>query len=437
MGSIPLLLAVVVTLIIFGNFIYLFWLIIFAAASGMIEKLKIDYRSRVPSALHERYDPILLKSFPYYRKLSDKMKIRFMLRLQKFINSKTFSGCDGLEITDEIRVLISAAAIQLTFGLDRYLMDHFSEIFVYPEIFLSRVNDEYHKGETNIRGAIVFSWKDFYEGYAVENDKFNLGLHEMAHALELSKRLDGFDEFFSGYFSKWAAVALYEYENINNDRASFLRKYGGANIHEFFAVCVEHFFEAPAEFNSKLPDIYRHLGILLKQNPLLSYESNRESALRDTNQIPHDEFIKDAKFATTFSFRLLYLRTGLFLLLIVFLNFKTWNEIQLIDFILLIALSIVAALIAAALIFIRFQVFENYIVIRKPFPFNFTKSISFENLAGVYFYNYRYDRVEFVYVERQQMKTSSYYFSMNEQDREKLTTLLKEKKIPVRNTGGH
>ena len=37
---------------------------------------------------------------------------------------------------------------------------------------------------------------------------------------------------------------------------------------EFFAVAVEHFFEAPAEFQKELPDIYNHLCVLLNQNPL-------------------------------------------------------------------------------------------------------------------------------------------------------------------------
>ena len=46
-----------------------------------------------------------------------------------------------------------------------------------------------------------------------------------------------------------------------------MRAYGGRNMHEFFAVCVEHFFEAPVEFKNRLPDIYNHLCFLLNQDP--------------------------------------------------------------------------------------------------------------------------------------------------------------------------
>ena len=49
---------------------------------------------------------------------------------------------------------------------------------------------------------------------------------------------------------------------------SFLRSYGGRNEQEFFAVCVEHFFEVPENFKQKLPDIFFHLCILLNQDPL-------------------------------------------------------------------------------------------------------------------------------------------------------------------------
>jgi hypothetical protein len=40
--------------------------------------------------------------------------------------------------------------------------------------------------------AIVFSWKDFLEGYEYHNDNLNLGLHEFAHAIHFHglKRTD-------------------------------------------------------------------------------------------------------------------------------------------------------------------------------------------------------------------------------------------------------
>ena len=49
---------------------------------------------------------------------------------------------------------------------------------------------------------------------------------------------------------------------------SFLRKYAGVNEHEFFAVCIEHFFEVPEQFQSNLPKGYYNLSLLLNLDPL-------------------------------------------------------------------------------------------------------------------------------------------------------------------------
>ncbi len=49
---------------------------------------------------------------------------------------------------------------------------------------------------------------------------------------------------------------------------SFLRKYAGVNKQEFFAVCIEHFFEVPEKFQHNLPKIFHHLCVLLNLDPL-------------------------------------------------------------------------------------------------------------------------------------------------------------------------
>src|SRR5690606_39707147 len=49
--------------------------------------------------------------------------------------------------------------------------------------------DAYHKGEFNPREkVIVFSWKDFENGYKIENDNLNIGIHEFTHAMQLEAK---------------------------------------------------------------------------------------------------------------------------------------------------------------------------------------------------------------------------------------------------------
>ena len=52
-----------------------------------------------------------------------------------------------------------------------------------------------------------------------------------------------------------------------NEASSFLRPYACTNVHEFFSVAIENFFERPEAFRATLPDLYSILVRLLNQDP--------------------------------------------------------------------------------------------------------------------------------------------------------------------------
>lgn len=229
----------------------------------------------------QKIEMILSAKFEYFKRLNAEDKQKFLLRTGSFLKSKEFIPRDELNISDvmdDVRTLISAAAIQVTFGLEAYELPHFTKIFIYPREYYNRMTHHWHKGEANVLGALVFSWKDFKEGFADEHDKLNLGLHEMAHALMLTTKIDeGRDDFFVTYFDKWWAVSDAEFIKLEKHEKSFFRAYGGTDPQEFFAVCVEHFFEASEEFKEKHPEIYKHTCILLNQDPTNDYTKITEA----------------------------------------------------------------------------------------------------------------------------------------------------------------
>ncbi len=210
---------------------------------------------------------ILAEKFPYYKKLSLSQQTRFRKRLHQFTESKKFVPRQNFEITDEVRVMISACAIQLTFGLDYFMLHYFEYILVYPDVYQNPHTKNYHKGETNLAGFMCFSWRDIMIGISREHDNFNLGLHEFAHALRFNSfKGDENDYFFEGYFPKAIATGQNEFHKLKVGKRSIFRKYGGTNVNEFFSVIVEHWFESPEQFNKELPDLYRHVCILLNQD---------------------------------------------------------------------------------------------------------------------------------------------------------------------------
>ncbi|TND08194.1 MAG: hypothetical protein FD123_2449 [Bacteroidetes bacterium] len=205
---------------------------------------------------------------PYYQKLSKPAKDVFCGRVREFMQSKEFSGMMGLEVHFDMAVSVSAAAVQLTYGLEHYELSHFHSIRIFPEVFYSKINRNYLKGGASESGVIFLSWKHFVEGYKNGADTFNLGLHEFAHALKINTTQGSdFDEEFVHYFTELEKSSSPVIDSIRRGEHNFLRKYGGTNMHEFFAVCVEHFFEVPKLFREKLPDVYNKLCVLLNQDP--------------------------------------------------------------------------------------------------------------------------------------------------------------------------
>ena len=224
-----------------------------------------------PFFFPEKHVSFLQQHFVYYQKLPEKSQKIFRHKVARFMASKEFIARQMNGVTDEMKVLISASAAQLTFGFRGITFPYFYKIFIFPETFYNQTNQAYHKGEVNPKlKAIALSWKDFVEGYLREDGR-NLGLHEMAHALRLENRIINEQHNFldEQTLKEWEQHATRTMREINDGKETFFREYGGVNNEEFFAVAVENFFERPLEFKEKHPLTYHTLCRLLRQDPTL------------------------------------------------------------------------------------------------------------------------------------------------------------------------
>lgn len=210
---------------------------------------------------------ILRNQFSFYNKLSSKDRKIFEHRVASFIDDKQFHARQDIELTDEIKVLIAATAVKLTFGFRSYLLPILRTILVYPGPFYSRINEQLHKGEVNPQlGLLALSWEDFVEGYDDANDNLNLGIHEFGHAIHLNsyKYNDVSAMIFKDNFK-----ALKQYLKANEDirkelvSTRYFREYAYTNEFEFVAVLIECFIETPQEFKTKFPEIYNYVRNML------------------------------------------------------------------------------------------------------------------------------------------------------------------------------
>ncbi|WP_456438574.1 zinc-dependent peptidase [Psychroserpens sp.] len=223
------------------------------------KKLSIDQKS------------ILRQKIKFYNNLSIKHKSYFEHRVVKTINRTEFVGKE-LEVSDEMRVVISATLVKLTFGLRDYKIDSVERVLIYPEEFYSQTNKAYHKGEFNLGyRALVLSWKDVLHGYHVEDDNLNLAVHEFIHAIHL---------YYKNVRNRSASSAIFldSFYELTQDldenfklkeelvSSKYIRDYAFTNQFEFLAVIIETFIETPQEFKSQFPEIYKKVKGMLNFN---------------------------------------------------------------------------------------------------------------------------------------------------------------------------
>lgn len=215
---------------------------------------------------------ILENTFPYYQRLNQKHKDEFVKKLELVLTGKSFVGRSGLKVvTPEMKLLIGATIVMVTFGWNDLSLPHFSKILIYPDTYYSTISKQYHRGEVNPKhGIIVMSWSCFLNGMGNENDGINLGIHEVAHALKLENQIfyNGESEFFNPeVYDSFQKLSNTEIGKIKAGNLTVFRSSAGLDDDEFFAVALETFFEKPHEFFEYNPVLYGTLVRLMRQDP--------------------------------------------------------------------------------------------------------------------------------------------------------------------------
>lgn len=212
---------------------------------------------------------VLHKHFNYFNNLSAGDQELFLRRLKKFMSAKKFviHNKNGFR---EMPILLSATAIKLSFGLQQYLLPHYTHIHIFPAEFIG-VYPSLRVLTGNVSGnKIHISWKHFLEGYQFPEDGQNVGLHEMAHAYyyqNFETGEDTEDEFVSK-FEMFELTGNMILEKEKQSSSPFYSAYGLKNFQEFWAESVELFFERSLQFRSTYAELYYIMVNLLNQDPL-------------------------------------------------------------------------------------------------------------------------------------------------------------------------
>jgi Mlc titration factor MtfA (ptsG expression regulator) len=232
----------------------------------------------------KQWRKIIQQRMPYFKQMPADLQLQLKQHIQVFIAEKDFIGCNGIKITEEIKITIAAQACLLLLNRKTGYYPKLKTILIYPSAFLKEQNQrnadgvQYTKkvalaGESWDFGKIVLSWQDSLHGAELPNDGHNVVIHEFAHQLDQENGkangapILGKDQSYQC----WSTIFSQQFKILQKQAAagtpSIFDYYGATEPAEFFAVVSEVFFEKSKQLSIEHPALYRQLTTYYKVDP--------------------------------------------------------------------------------------------------------------------------------------------------------------------------
>ena len=223
-------------------------------------------------------------------------RLRDLLRV--FAAERTWVGCAGFVVTDEVRVTIAAQACLLLLGIEGdWCFDSLRSLLVYPDAMALPPAMQGHQvivdeglpisGQAWYRGPVILSWHHALMGGRRPHDGHNVVLHEFAHQIDaLSGEMGGSPPLPTREEQgRWEAVTSREYARIvaavRHGRRTVMDEYAAASRAEFFAVATEYFFEQPHRLQRHHAELYDVLRMLYHLDPAQWPQCKRSNYWQD------------------------------------------------------------------------------------------------------------------------------------------------------------
>ncbi|HVY82772.1 MAG TPA: M90 family metallopeptidase [Steroidobacteraceae bacterium] len=225
---------------------------------------------------------LLERSLPLYRRIPPDLRSKLEPVVRAFLADVQFLGCRGLQVTDEMRLVIGVQACLLVVERDPRAYESLGSVLLYPDEFVVNQTDEDEagvvtEGESVLSGQsldtaqIVLSWQDVQD-HGSETEIYNVVLHEFAHFLD--NALDGAltdTRAGRGDFEAWHDLLEREYQSlcdaVERGEDTLIDPYGAESTVEFFAVATEAFFERPLDLQRLHPALYGELATFYGLDP--------------------------------------------------------------------------------------------------------------------------------------------------------------------------
>jgi len=225
----------------------------------------------------------VLPQLPQWNGMSLKDRDKLLRWVAEFCDQKNWEGCNGLQLTDDMKLVIAGNAGLLVLGWEElFFFPDVKTVLVYPDHFVAphrtSIGSGLHiesqttlEGQAWHRGPVIISWIDVIEPN--RGTPHNLVVHEFAHQLDMFNggNADGMPPLPETNERRWKTVNRRAMEQLKQicftGQYSVLDCYGCEHPAEFFAVSSEAFFEAPHELSEEFPELFEQLAMFYRSNP--------------------------------------------------------------------------------------------------------------------------------------------------------------------------
>jgi MtfA peptidase len=271
------------------------WLIVVAVAARLFIYPRWRRKRLDASPFPAPWLSILRRNLPVYRAMWPDQQKQLRQLIVRFLDSKTFIGCAGQQITDEVRVTIAAHACLLLLNRPTHEYQALRSVLVYPSGFVvdrddvdeaGVVSEDEHFliGESWENGKVILAWDSVQHSVRNFADGENVVLHEFAHQLDHESGLtNGAPLLYQrGSYTRWAEVFSEEFERLRQDsdeeRRTLIDEYGATNPAEFFAVVTETFYEQPHALAQQHAALFEQLKSYYRVDPREWQRDSNEQA---------------------------------------------------------------------------------------------------------------------------------------------------------------
>jgi Mlc titration factor MtfA (ptsG expression regulator) len=231
-----------------------------------------------------RWEKILQRAVGHYPRLSPAEQAAMRDAIRILIAEKNWEGCGGLQLNEEIKVVVAAQASLPILACDHDYFSRVDSILVYPGAFATpnpeddweddELSDDGKEGMAVYRGPVLVSWDIVKEEAIDPTCGHSVVVHEFMHQIDyLDYEVNGAPPIKDKQLAaRWQSAMTAAFDrhkaDLKLDGETYLTEQAGENETEFFADAAEAFFCDPHGLRTIYPGVYDVFAAYFKLEPV-------------------------------------------------------------------------------------------------------------------------------------------------------------------------